>query len=113
MRIFLTGMLAPRVDLKSVASVRDHEPQPVGRGALRSCSEDLLECGGRQRPVHVMTLALVAAEGAQPLVLARGLDAFGDEPQAQASRERDACSEDGGVVGVLAQPADEQTVELQ
>src|SRR5215467_10816627 len=112
MRIFLTGMLACSWSgLKSLFCER--EPRPLGRAALRLGRENLLERRGRKRLRDVVALALVVAELAQPLELGRGLDAFGDEPQAEAARQRDARGDDGGVVGVVTHPLHEHPVELE
>src|SRR6266850_8074891 len=91
---------------------RDSELRPPRLGSgLRA--EEVLERRGRERPAKVISLTVVAAELSDPLALFRGLDAFGDGPQAQVPGEGDARGNDGGIVGVFAYAAHERSLELQ
>src|SRR6185369_10227586 len=68
---------------------------------------------GRQRAAEQEALELVAAMRAQQIELGVCLDAFGDDVDAEAVRQRDRRNGDCRVVGVAPDIGDEGAVDLQ
>src|SRR3954469_19712271 len=83
-----------------------------GRAHDRPSGEERLEVLGRHRRGEQVALGAVAAEPAERVELAGGLDALGDRLEPQAARDVDDRADDRRVVLLLAQPVDERAVDL-
>src|SRR5258706_1403957 len=88
-------------------------PLPVCRESLILRGKELFQSRGRERPIGVIALAVVATQFLEQRVLLGGLDPLGDDPQAEASRQGDGRIDDRHVVGAVAYAADERSVQFQ
>src|SRR5258708_6862857 len=91
-----------------------------GRALLRVCRENLMlraqkffHRRGRERPEGVIALAVVATQFLEQRMLLGGLNALGDHPQAEASRQGDGRIDDSHVVAAVAYAANERSVQFQ
>ena len=85
---------------------------PCRRLAGALTHESLQLCRG-QGCAQVVSLGLVAVVGAQKIELLLGLHALGRGAHAQGLGHADDGADDGPVVGVVAQVADEGLVDLE
>src|SRR5258707_12301510 len=88
-------------------------PLPVCRESLILRGKELFQSRGRERPIGVIALAVVATQFLEQRTLLGGLDARGDDPQAEASRQGDCRIDDRPVVGAGAYAADERSGQFQ
>src|SRR5882672_12445445 len=86
---------------------------PVCRESLMLRGQQFFQLRGRDRPEGVIALAVVAAQFLEQRMLRGGLDAFRDDSEAEASRERDGRIDDRDVVAAVAYAANEGPVQLQ
>jgi tetratricopeptide (TPR) repeat protein len=106
LRVSVAGRRPASVDLRK---------RGLGRLALVAGPRQELgkhHVGRRRRPAVEVALHDRAAHLAQELVLVLGLDAFGDDREAHAARERDHGLDDGAVLGAAHEVGDERAVDL-
>src|SRR5581483_2438368 len=103
---------AARLPQSGAPLVREARDGRRGRGR-GPAPQVMLEGVRRERLAVEIALVFPAAERAQEVELLGPLDAFGDEAQAQAVRERRDGAHDGGVVRVPGKVADEGLVDLE
>src|SRR5438309_11116110 len=90
-------------------------------GALRAprhtcrslASEKVTHLGSGLRAEIVEALRLLAAQGAQPSYLLAGLDALGDDGEAESLSRGDHCSDDRRGLRITAQTIDKRLVHLE
>ena len=85
-------------------------------GAPRSAPTDveqLRELGGRHRPRQVEALPVLARLALQELELLRGLDALGDDVEAELARQAEHRGDERGAARVLRHAGQERAVELE
>src|SRR5712675_1865774 len=91
----------------------DRGPLPVCRESLMLRSQQFFHCRGRERSEGVIALAVVAPQFLEQRMLLGGLDALGDDPEAEASRQGDGRINDRHVVAAVAYTANKRSVQFQ
>src|SRR5260221_7805511 len=86
---------------------------PVCRESLMLRGQQFFQLRGWNRPEGVIALAVVAAQFLEQRMLRGGLDAFRDDPEAEASRERDGRIDDRHGIVAVADAANEGSVQFQ
>src|SRR5260370_8188558 len=72
----------------------DREARAVSRESLMLRAQKFFHRRGRERPEGVIALAVVATQFLEQRMLLGGLNALGDDPQAEASRQGDGRLDD-------------------
>ena len=80
-----------------------------GRGVPRKHRSQVV---GAARPAQEVALGVATADGAEPLQLALGLDAFGDHVRAATGRAG-RCAGERRLLGPCVDPVDEGLVDLE
>src|SRR5437899_3936759 len=86
---------------------------PVCRESLMLRGKQFFQRRSRERPEGVIALAVVATQFLEQRMLLGGLDALCDDPEAEASRQRDGRVDDRHVVAAVAYAANERAVQFQ